>query len=135
MRSEMVCVLLLAGSAMLRATVSEKTLAPVEQPRYDPATEISILGIVTDVREVPRGNPLRGIHLSVKSESQVFDAYLGPTDFIKQFEITFSKGDEVRVTGSRVKTANGSHVLLVREVRKDQATLSCRRAKGEPNWE
>jgi len=26
-------------------------------------------------------------------------------------------------------------VILVREVRKDAATLSCRRANGEPNWE
>jgi len=60
---------------------------------------------------------------------------LGPSAFVKQFEITFAKGDEVRVTGSKVKTANGTHVILVREVRKDQETLSCRRAKGEPNWE
>jgi len=135
MRSEIVCVFLLAASAVLRATVTEKTNAPVDEPRYDPATEISILAIVTEVRDVPRGNPLSGIHLSVRTETLVFDAYLGPAEFVKQFDITFAKGDEVRVTGSKVKTANGNRLILVREVRKDQATLSCRRAKGEPNWE
>jgi len=138
MRSEMVCVLYLAGSAIVGAAVTEKTTTLVEEPRYDPATEVSILAIVNEVRDVPRGNPLSGIHLLLKSESQesqVIDVYLGPSAFIKQFEITFAKGDEVRVTGSKVKTANGTHVILVREVRKDQETLSCRRAKGEPNWE
>ena len=135
MRSIIVCVSLLAASAVLRAAVTEKTSAIVDEPRYDPATEVSILAIVTEVREVPRGNPLSGIHLSVKTETQVFDAHLGPAEFVKQFEITFTKGDEVRVTGSKVKNGGGIRVILVREVRKDQATLSCRRAKGEPNWE
>ncbi len=135
MRSIIVCVFLLAASAVLRAAVTEKTTAPVDEPRYDPATEVSILAIVTEVREVPHGNPLSGIHLSVRTESQVFDAHLGPAEFVRQFEITFAKGDEVRVTGSKVKTTNGNRVILVRQVRKDQATLSCRRAKGEPNWE
>ena len=135
MRSIIVCVSLLAASAVLRAAVTEKTSAIVDEPRYDPATEVSILAIVTEVREVPRGNPLSGIHLSVKTETQVFDAHLGPAEFVKQFEITFTKGDEVRVTGSKVKNGTGIRVILVREVRKDQATLSCRRAKGEPNWE
>jgi hypothetical protein len=138
MRSAVSCVLFLAASGFLRAAVTEKSAAPAEDPRYDPATEVTVLAIVTDIREVPRGNPLNGVHLSVKpesQESQVIDVYLGPADFIKQFEIHFAKGDEVRVTGSRVKTANGSHVILVREVRKDLETLSCRRAKGEPNWE
>lgn len=138
MRSTIICVLCLAGSGFLRAAVTEKSAVPAEEPRYDPATEVSTLAIVTDIREVPRGNPMSGVHLSVKpesQESQVIDVYLGPADFIKQFEIHFAKGDEVRVTGSKVKTANGSHVILVREVRKDLETLSCRRAKGEPNWE
>lgn len=134
MRSEMACILLLAASAVLPAATSEKS-AVVEEPRYDPATEISVLATITDVREVPRGNPLSGIHLTVKSGSQVLDVHLGPAAFIKQFEIRFSKGDEVRLIGSMVKTGNGIHTLLAREVRKDQATLSCRRANGQPNWE
>ncbi|HLM98579.1 MAG TPA: hypothetical protein VK335_04820 [Bryobacteraceae bacterium] len=135
MRSIIVCVFLLAASAILRAAGTEKTTTPVDEPRYDPATEVSIVAIVTEVREVPHGSPLSGIHLSVKTESQALDAHLGPAEFVKQFEITFAKGDEVRVTGSKVKTANGTRVILVREVRKDAATLSCRRANGEPNWE
>ena len=134
MRSAVAFVLFLAGAAILRATLPEETTC-AEGPRYDPATEFTLLGTVTEVRDVPCDTPLAGIHLTVKSLSQVFDVHLGPAKFIRQFEIRFLKGDEVRVTGSRVKSANGVHVVLAREVRKEQATLSCRRAKGEPNWE
>lgn len=138
MRSVVVCVLFLAASALLRAAHTDKPAPPIDEPRYDPATEVSMLGVVNEVHEVPRGNPLCGIHLLLRpelQESQLIDVYLGPAEFLKQFDIHFAKGDEVRVIGSKVKTANGSHVILVREVRKDQETLSCRRARGEPNWE
>ena len=135
MRSEMaVFVLFLAGSAILRAAPREETTR-AEEPRYDLATEISLLGTITEVREVPANSSLSGIHLIVKSPAQVFDVHLGPAKFIQQFEIRFAKGDEVRVTGSKVKTASGVHVVLAREVRRESETLSCRRAKGEPNWE
>jgi hypothetical protein len=127
-------VLFLAASVVLNVTAPEKAAA-VQEPQYDPATEISILTAITEVREAPHGSSFSGIHLTVKSDSQVLDVYLGPAEFVKQFDMRFAKGDEVRVTGSKVKTTNGSHVVLAREVRKEQATLFCRRARGEPNWE
>jgi len=134
MRSELIFALLLAAGPALRATVPEKG-AEIDEPRYDPAAEITILANVTEVREVPRASPLPGVHVSVKFGTQTFDVYLGPTAFLKQFEMRFAKGDEVRVTGAKVKTPNGPTVILAREVRKDQATLSFRRPRGEPNWE
>jgi len=138
MRFQIFCVLFLASVAVLPAAHTDKSAITVDEPRYDPATEVSVLVVVSEVRDVPRGNPLNGIHLIARSEaqeSQILDLYLGPTDFIKQFEITFAKGDEAKVTGSKVKIASGPHLILVREIRKDSATLSCRRAKGVPNWE
>jgi len=112
-----------------------QTPVPVEEPRYDRATEVSISAVVTNVREVPLGNPLSGVHLSLKSKSQVIDAHLGPSDLVKQFEIHFARGDKVKLTGSRVKNADGSRVILVREVSRGQAILSCRGPKGESNLE
>ena len=134
MRSKVVFVFLLAGSVILRSAPREETTR-TEEPRYDPATEIHLVGTITEVREVPAESPLGGIHLMVKSPAQVFDVHLGPAKFIRQFDIRFAKGDEVHVTGSKVKTAGGVHVVLAREVRKESATLACRREKGEPNWE
>jgi hypothetical protein len=119
----------------LLAAIPNKVAPAEEQPAYDPATMVDVLAVVTDIREIPRGSPLAGIHLILKEESGVLDAYLGPKDFVKQFEITFAKGDEVQVIGSKVKTAGGAYVVLAREVRKGETTLYCRRKKGEPNWE
>lgn len=138
MRAQWICVLLFAGGTLLCAATSGKTSPRSDEPQYDPATEISMLATVTEVRDVPHGSPLSGIHLLVRPEahdSQVVEAYLGPEAFIKQFDLHLAKGDEVRLTGSRVKTSGGSRVILVREIRKNEATLSCRRPTGKPNWE
>jgi len=116
---------------LLLAAIPNKVASAEEQPAYDPATMVDVLAVVTDIREVPRGSPLAGIHLILKEESGVLDAYLGPKDFVKQFEINFV----VQVIGSKVKMASGAYVVLAREVRKGETTLYCRRKKGEPNWE
>lgn len=128
-------ILILTGSATLLTAIPNKVASVEEEPAYDPDTLIDVLAVVTDSREVPRGNPLAGVHLIVKESSGTWDVHLGPKQFVKQFDITFAKGDEVQVTGSKVKMADGSHVILAREVRKGEATLYCRSKKGEPNWE
>jgi hypothetical protein len=96
---------------------------------------IDVMTTVTEIREVPRSSPLDGLHLIVKAESETLGVYLGPADFIKQFEISFAKGEEVQITGSKVKLAGGASIVLAREVRKGDSTLYCRRKSGEPNWE
>lgn len=128
-------VLMLTASTEFLQAIPSKVTAAEEEPTYDPDTMIDVLAIVTDSREVARGNPLPGVHLIMKESSATLDVHLGPKDFVKQFDITFAKGDEVQVIGSRVKMADGSHVILAQEVRKGEATIYCRRKKGEPNWE
>jgi hypothetical protein len=128
MRSEIFVVLLLAGC---QASFAIKEVE--EEPRYNPATVINVMATVTDIREVPRGNPLTGIHLAVKVESEALEIYLGPADFVKQFEITFARGNEIQVIGSKIKFG-AAHIVLAREVRKEEITLYCRDKKGEPNW-
>jgi len=103
------------------------------EPRYDPATVIDVTGTVVSVREAPPGDPLTGVHLKVDTESETMDIYLGPADFLKEFEIVFSKGDTVQIVGSRVNLGAG-HVLLAREVRKGEIFLYLRDRAGHPNW-
>ena len=47
--------------------------------------------------------------------------------------ITFAKGDEIAVTGSKVKQET-SDVILVRELVKGTDTLMFRDGKGNPIW-
>ncbi len=105
---------------------------PAAEPRYDTATVIDVPATVEEVREVKTA-PMKGQHLTVKTEKETLDVYLGPAEFVKIFEVNFAKGDQIRVIGSRVKV-DGADVVLAREVRKGEVSLLLREANGEPNW-
>jgi hypothetical protein len=114
-----------AGPKQLEKTDSE--------PRYDPIAEVDISGTVISVREVPRGSALSGLHLVVSTENGEIESYLGPADFIREFDVTFAKGDRVNIVGSRV-TFRGTRVVLARQVRKGDVCLYLRDDNGYPNW-
>jgi hypothetical protein len=115
------------------ATVTEKAVKLDPDPRYDVATVIDVDATVMDIREVARSNPLGGLHLTVKVESDTMDVFLGPVDFLKGFEITFAKGDKIEIIGSKIKFG-GAHIVLARLVRRDESTLYLRDVKGKPHW-
>jgi hypothetical protein len=115
------------------ATVTDKAIKIEAEPRYDVATVIDVDATVMDIREVPRTNPLRGIHLTLKIESEMIDVYLGPVEYLKDFDITFAKGDQIELIGSKVKFES-ARIVLARQVRRDDSTLYLRNAKGKPYW-
>lgn len=70
---------------------------------------------VSDLREVPAGNPLPGLHLDAKVKGKIMDVYIAPMDFVKKYEVKVSKGEEVHIVG--IETAeNGADVVLAREI-------------------
>jgi hypothetical protein len=120
------------------AASSDQTAQAEPEPRYDSATTVDMMTVVADVREVPRGNPLSGSHLmvrldSAKETSETIDVYLGPANYLKDFEVTFAKGDRVQVIGSKVKYG-GAPVVLARQVRRESTTLYLRDENGTPYW-
>jgi hypothetical protein len=48
--------------------------------------------------------------------------------------VTFSKGDEIALTGSKIK-AEGADLVLAREVIKGNDTVVLRDEKGNPVWD
>ncbi len=76
---------------------------------------------------------MTGLHLTVKIDSDTVDVFLGPVDFLKDLEITFAKDDKLEIIGSKVKFG-GAHIVLARQVRRDETTLYLRDAKGKPHW-
>jgi hypothetical protein len=102
-------------------------------PVYDTAKMIDVQAKVTAVREVPKGNPMDGLHLVLQSGSETLDVYVGPTEFVTVFAVTFATGDLVHVIGSKV-TFENSTVVLAREVSMGTVTLLCRDKDGEPLW-
>jgi hypothetical protein len=128
-----VCFSALVVSGLWAAV--DRPAAKVEQePKYDAATVVDFEAVVIDTREVAKENPLCGFHLQVKTESDsTLGVYLGPSDFVKSFEIVFKKGDRIHIVGSKVKLG-GEPVVLAREIRKDSATLYLRGKDGAPYW-
>jgi len=131
-----VLALSLAGLAVLWGQTSGQATPAEPEPRYDTTSQFDTMTVVAEQREV--GTPLNGIHILVrldtaKENSDTLDVYLGPTAFVKDFEVTFEKGDRVQVTGSKVKYG-GNPLILARQVRRDSTTLYLRDEHGTPYW-
>jgi len=90
---------------------------------------------VTAVREAPAGSALPGLHLEAKVNGRTTDIYLAPVAFLDEYGMSFQKGDDVHIVGSRAKVA-GADVVLAREVAVGAAnrkTLYLRDSNG-PFW-
>jgi hypothetical protein len=99
-------------------------------PAYDPATEVTVKGSIEEVKQ-QTGMP--GTHLILKTDKESLDVRLGPSAFLTAHKFEIAKGDQIEVTGSKVKLA-GLDVILAREVKKGDTILTLRNAQGIPEW-
>jgi hypothetical protein len=102
-------------------------------PKYDAHTETKMKGTVEEVKLPPKGSEKEVAHLLVKSGTDTADVYLGPKFFLDDLGVSFSKGDEIALTGSKVKQGEAD-LILAREVVKGTDTLVLRDEKGNPVW-
>jgi hypothetical protein len=102
-------------------------------PMYNTATEVTLKGSVEAVHQImgPRG--WGGTHLSLKTDKESIDVRVGPSWFLTQNKISFAQGDQVEVTGSRVKFG-GQDALIAREIKRGGETFTLRNAQGIPAW-
>ena len=107
--------------------------APNNSPKYDAKTEDTLKGTVEDVRVNGTDQKTKTATLVLKHGSQSVDVFLGPISFLDAMEISFSKGDELQVVGSKVKDGDTEEVLA-REVTKGNDTLILREKGGKPVW-
>jgi hypothetical protein len=107
---------------------------PASAPKYDVATESKMKVIVEELKLPAKGNEKEVAHLMVKSGSETLDIYLCPKSFLDDMGATYAKGDEVTVTGSKIKQEGGD-LILAREVVKGPDTLLLRDDKGKPVWD
>jgi len=90
-------------------------------------------GTVEEVKLPPKGSEKEVAHLLVKNGTDTVDVYLCPKSFLQDMGVSFSKGDEIALTGSKVKQGEAD-LILVREVVKGSDTLVLRDEKGSPVW-
>ncbi len=117
------------------ASAADKDVKVVKAPgpSYDTAKLIEVDAKVTAVREVPKDNPMDGLHLIVQAGLETLDVYVGPAEFAKVFDVKFAKGDQIHVIGSKVHFEDAM-VVLAREVSIGTVTIVCRDKDGEPLW-
>jgi len=129
---------LIVSTLALAAAVSAFAASPVatatNEPAYNLATTMQLEGTVTGIRQVPAGNPLAGTHLTLKSKSGPIDVYLGPSQFLNFLKASFPVGDQILVTGSKVKLDNAD-VILSRQVDDGASLITLRDSNGAGDWQ
>jgi hypothetical protein len=120
----------LIGPSAAAQKVQPSTAVP---PKYDLHTESKIKVTVEEVKLPAKGSEKEVAHLQVKDGTNSIDVYLCPKSFFDDMGMSFAKGDEITITGSKVKQGE-SDLVLAREVVKGNDTFSLRDGKGEPVW-
>ena len=100
-------------------------------PKYDPATETKVKGLVEEL--IPPTGGTGAAYLVIKVGEEKVQVYLCPKSFLDEMGVSFSPGDEVEVTGSKVKQ-DGTDLILAREVVKGGDTITLRFKDGKPAW-
>jgi DNA/RNA endonuclease YhcR with UshA esterase domain len=100
---------------------------------YDPSTETTVTGTVEQVKQVTNKPGWSGSHLVLKTAKGDIEVHLGKTAFISKKGFVFAKGDQVEVSGSKVKY-EGADAIIAREVKKGGKVLTLRDAQGVPVW-
>jgi hypothetical protein len=102
-------------------------------PKYDTHTEMKTKGVVDEINVLPLGTNKDLVELVIKNGDDKIHIYVCPKTFQEELGISFSKGDAIALTGSKVKVEAGD-VMLAKELVKGTDTLMFRDDKGEPVW-
>jgi hypothetical protein len=103
-------------------------------PKYDLQTETKTNGVIDEVNQLSVGTRKDFTELIIKSGDDKLRIYVSPKPFQDEIGVSFTKGDRVAVTGSKVKQ-DASEVILARELVKGSDTLMFRDNKGNPVWD
>jgi hypothetical protein len=101
--------------------------------QYNPATEITVSGVVQDVFHPSGTNGNAGTHFNLKTDSEVIEVHAGPQWFLTQHGFSMEKGTNLSVTGSKQVMA-GKDILIARELKSGDKTLTLRDSNGIPKW-
>jgi len=126
-------VVLLACLSLYGAPSLAQKSQDTGPPKYNLQTETKMNATVEEVKLPPKGSEKEIAHLLIKNGTETVDVYLCPQSFLGDMGMSFSKGDEIALTGSKVKQ-DGADLILARQVVKGADALVLRDDKGHPVW-
>src|ERR1039457_5829038 len=100
---------IVAVTAFLYPTAWAQHVSKSTGPKYDKTTEVTMKGVVEDIRQVP--GDYEGVHLVVKCETKTVLVHVAPSEFLKEIDATFNKGDQVTVVGAKAPDAPEEEIL------------------------
>lgn len=103
-------------------------------PKYDRQTEMKAKGVEEEINVLSVGGRKDFTELVLKSGDDKLHIYVCPKPFQDEMGITFIKGDELAITGSKIKQET-SEIILARDMVKGTDTLMFRDDKGKPVWD
>ena len=106
---------------------------PMGSPMYNTATEATVSGTVEAVNQVTGRRGWNGTHLQLKTAEGSLDVHVGPSWFLTNKKFQLAKGDQIEVTGSKIRF-NDTDALLARTIKKGDSELTLRNAQGIPAW-
>lgn len=123
-----VSALLFVGAGVSQKTPYNSAL------KYDRQTEVKAKGTVEEINALSVGARKDFTELVIKSGEDRLHIYVCPKPFEDEMGISFTKGEEIAVTGSKIRQ-DASDVILARELVKGTDTLMFRDDKGKPVWD
>ena len=122
---------LIGAVAALLLSVGWAQTANKTGPKYDVKNEVRVKGVIEEVRQVP--GQFEGTHLLVKTETKTVLVHVAPSNFLKEIDTAFNKGEQVEVLGCKAPDASEEEILA-REITVGQNTTTLRDDKGVPIW-
>lgn len=128
--------ILAVGILVILTAVLAWAETPASAPKYDPANEVTIKGVVQEVKDFqcPVSGGM-GAHLVIKTaDKNTVTVHLALSKFLSEYGFGFAKGDEVVVTGVKAKVGDDENAILARQIERGNQTLTFRNKAGKPLW-
>lgn len=123
-----------AADAASRRRVAARPAAPPE-PTYDTSQEVTITGIIQEIRENIRPDRFAAQRVVLQTENGPMTIELGPSSFLKARDFALGLGDALELVGSVVRDGmRDGRLLLAREVRRGDDRVELRDREGRPLW-
>jgi hypothetical protein len=109
--------------------------APGNTPKYDLGNEVTIKGVVQEVKDFqcPVSGGM-GAHLVVKTDKGLVTVHLALSKYLSEYGFNFAKGDQVEILGAKAKVGDDENAILARKIERGNQTFTFRDKHGKPLW-
>jgi hypothetical protein len=113
----MFCAVVIIAGLLMVLGVNLRGPLPQGAALYDPATEVMVSGVVTELREYacPVSEGELGDHVMLRTSDGLIQVHLAPGRVMRKQKLSFAVGDQLTVTGSKVKRL-GKNDIIAREI-------------------